>query len=319
MIFENILLEEIFGLIICIFLVEVYNETVMKIETEKKFAAGLSIFSNSVIIILKLIAGHISGSISIISEAIHSLSDFLASVLTFFSVMKSSEPADKTHPFGHGKYEDMSGFIEGGLIIFAAAFIVYEALKKIFNPATASVDTTIGLYVMGFSVVANFVVSTVLFKVAKKSESVSLYADAEHLRTDILSSVGVFLGLLLIKLTEIHLLDPIVAIIVALVIFRAGFSISKSTMNNLLDCSLPESDLKAIDDILDTFKAQGIVGYKDLRARRLGPQKSITLTLIFPKDMTIFNCHTICDSVERELKNRFGDVTSSIHLEPDKF
>ena len=127
MIFENILLEEIFGLIICIFLVEVYNETVMKIETEKKFAAGLSIFSNSVIIILKLIAGHISGSISIISEAIHSLSDFLASVLTFFSVMKSSEPADKTHPFGHGKYEDMSGFIEGGLIIFAAAFIVYEA------------------------------------------------------------------------------------------------------------------------------------------------------------------------------------------------
>ena len=158
-----------------------------------------------------------------------------------------------------------------------------------------------------------------VFSTALKSESVSLYADAEHLRTDILSSVGVFLGLLLIKLTGIHLLDPIVAIIVALVIFRAGFSISKSTMNNLLDCSLPESDLKAIDDILDTFKAQGIVGYKDLRARRLGPQKSITLTLIFPKDMTIFNCHTICDSVERELKNRLGDVTSSIHLEPDKF
>lgn len=99
-----------------------------------------------------------------------------------------------------------------------------------------------------------------------------MYADAEHLRTDILSSVGVFLGLLLIKLTEIHLLDPIVAIIVALVILEQVFNF-KSTMNNLLDCSLPESDLKAIDDILDTFKAQGIVGYKDLRARRLGPQK----------------------------------------------
>ena len=160
----------------------------MRIETEKKFAAGLSIFSNSVIIILKLIAGHISGSISIISEAIHSLSDFLASVLTFFSVMKSSEPADKKHPFGHGKYEDMSGFIEGGLIIFAAGFIVFEALKKIISPSTATVDTTLGLVVMGISVVANIIVSTVLFKVAKDSESVSLYADAEHLRTDILSS-----------------------------------------------------------------------------------------------------------------------------------
>lgn len=290
----------------------------MKIETQKKFAAGLSIFSNSVIIVLKLIAGHISGSISIISEAIHSLSDFLASVLTFFSVMKSSEPADKTHPFGHGKYEDMSGFIEGGLIIFAAGFIIYEAVKKILAPTSMDVDTTLGLYVMGISVVANIIVSSVLFRVAKTSDSISLYADAEHLRTDILSSLGVFLGLLLIKITGIHLLDPIIAIIVACIIFRAGFSISKSTMNNLLDCSLPESDLKTIDDILESSKTKGIVGYKDLRARRLGPQKSITLTLIFPKDMTIYNCHTICDSVEKELKKRLGDVVSSIHLEPSK-
>lgn len=289
----------------------------MRTETEKKFAAGLSIFSNSVIIILKLIAGHISGSISIISEAIHSLSDFLASVLTFFSVMKSSEPADKKHPFGHGKYEDMSGFIEGGLIIFAAGFIVFEALKKIISPSTATVDTTLGLVVMGISVVANIIVSTVLFKVAKDSESVSLYADAEHLRTDILSSLGVFIGLLLIKLTGIHLLDPIIAIIVAIIIFRAGLSISISTMNNLLDCSLPECDLHAICKILETFKSKGITGYKDLRARRLGPQKSIEVTLLFPKDMTICNCHTICDSIEKELKTELGDITSSIHLEPD--
>ena len=103
----------------------------MDITTEKKLAAGLSITSNAVIIILKFIAGIISGSISIISEAIHSMSDFLASVLTFFAVMKSSEPADKEHPFGHGKYEDMSGFIEGGLIIFAALYIIYEACKKV--------------------------------------------------------------------------------------------------------------------------------------------------------------------------------------------
>lgn len=290
----------------------------MNLIKEKKLAAGLSISSNAFIIILKFIAGSISGSISIISEAIHSLSDFLASVLTFFAVIKSSEPADKTHPFGHGKYEDMSGFIEGGLIIFAAGFIIYEAVKKILAPTSMDVDTTLGLYVMGISVVANIIVSSVLFKVAKTSDSISLYADAEHLRTDILSSLGVFLGLLLIKVTGIHLLDPIIAIIVACIIFRAGFSISKSTMNNLLDCSLPESDLKTIDDILESSKAQGIVGYKDLRARRLGPQKSITLTLIFPKDMTIYNCHTICDSVEKELKKKLGDVVSSIHLEPSK-
>lgn len=104
----------------------------MRIETEKKLAAGLSITSNAVIITLKLIAGAISGSISIISEAVHSLSDFLASVLTFFAVMRSSEPADKDHPFGHGRYEDMSGFIEGGLIVLLLVILFTKLLKSLF-------------------------------------------------------------------------------------------------------------------------------------------------------------------------------------------
>lgn len=289
----------------------------MNIDCQKKFAAGLSIFSNSVIIILKLVVGLYSGSISIISEAIHSMSDFLASVLTFFSVIKSAEPADKKHPFGHGKYEDMSGFIEGGLIIFASLFIIYEALKKIFLGTSADVDTTLGLYVMGISVISNIVVSTVLFRVAKRSDSVSLFADAEHLRTDVLSSLGVFVGLLVIKLTGIYILDPIIAIIVAVIIFEAGFSISKRTMDNLLDCSLPEEDINNICNILDGCKANGIIGFKDLKARRLGPQKSIEVTLIFPKDMTILNCHNICDQIEHKLSKNLGDVTSSIHLEPE--
>ena len=288
----------------------------MDIDFQKKFAAGLSIFSNSVIIILKLVVGLYSGSISIISEAIHSMSDFLASVLTFFSVIKSAEPADKKHPFGHGKYEDMSGFIEGGLIIFAAVFIIYEALKKIFSGNVSGMDSTLGLYVMGISVIANIVVSSILFKVAKKSDSVSLFADAEHLRTDILSSLGVFVGLLVIQVTGIKILDPIIAIVVALIIFEAGFSISKRTMDNLLDCSLPEEEMNNIQDILEKWKSHGIVDFKDLKARRLGPQKSIEVTLIFPKDMTILSCHNICDQIEHKLAEDLGDVTSSIHLEP---
>lgn len=289
----------------------------MNLDCQKKFAAGLSIFSNSVIIILKLVVGLYSGSISIISEAIHSMSDFLASILTFFSVIKSAEPADKKHPFGHGKYEDMSGFIEGGLIIFAAVFIIYEALKKIFFSQDSGVETTLGLYVMGFSVVANIIVSFILFRVAKKADSVSLFADAEHLRTDVLSSLGVFAGLLIIKLTGISILDPIIAIIVALIIFKAGFSISKRTMDNLLDCSLPEEDINNICEILNNCKSNGIIGFKDLKARRLGPQKSIEVTLIFPKDMTIYCCHAICDAIEHKLIQNLGDVTSSIHLEPE--
>ena len=146
----------------------------MEIVSQKKLAAGLSIASNGIIIILKFIAGTLSGSISIISEAIHSLSDFLASILTFFAVMRSSEPADDNHPFGHGKYEDMSGFIEGGLIIFAAFFIIYESIKKLVIGHSLEVETTLGIAVMLFAVVANYLVSGFLFHVAKKSNSVSL-------------------------------------------------------------------------------------------------------------------------------------------------
>lgn len=292
-------------------------EKKMNIVTEKKLAAGLSITSNAVIIILKLIAGVISGSISIISEAIHSLSDFLASVLTFFAVMKSSEPADREHPFGHGKYEDMSGFIEGGLIIFAAFYIMYEAGKKLCMNKPFEVDTTLGIAVMLFAVVANFVVSSILFKVAKKSNSISLFADGEHLRTDIYSSLGVMVGLILIKVTGIHILDPIIAILVALFILKAGFSISKETLNNLLDGSLPAEDLKSIEEIIHSYKSDYTLDFKNLKARRCGPSTDIELTMLFPKDMTIEQCHDICDEVEELIRQKLGHVTIMIHAEPE--
>ncbi len=289
----------------------------MLAENEKKFAAGLSIFSNATIILLKLIAGVISGSISIISEAIHSLSDFLASVLTFFAVMKSSEPADKEHPFGHGRYEDMSGFFEGGLIIFAAIFIMYEAGKKLILGYTMETESYLGIIVMGIAVIANFLVSSYLFHVAKKTNSISLYADGEHLRTDIWSSLGVLIGLILIKITGLLILDPIIAIIVALIILKTGISISKTTLNNLLDASLPNEDLDKIAKVINKFKTEGLCGYKDLKGRSVGPGKQIELTLLFPKNMTIENCHNICDKIETEIKQDLGSCNISIHAEPE--
>lgn len=289
----------------------------MDIITEKKLAAGLSISSNAVIIILKLIAGVISGSISIISEAIHSLSDFLASVLTFFAVMKSSEPADKCHPFGHGKYEDMSGFIEGGLIIFAAFYIIYEACRKLFFGVSDDMDTTLGIYVMLFAVVSNILVSTYLFYVAKKSNSVSLFADGEHLRTDVYSSLGVMAGLILIKVTGINILDPLIAILVALFIVKAGYSISKETLNNLLDGSLPAKDLKVIEDIINSYDNEKVKGYKNLKARRSGPSTDIEITIKFPNDMTIYDCHKICDEIEALIQSQLGASNITIHSEPE--
>ena len=286
----------------------------MRLETQKKFAAGLSITSNTFIIITKIIAGMISGSISIISEAIHSFSDFLASILTFFAVTRSAEPADKEHPFGHGKYEDMSGFIEGGLIIFAGLYIIYESSSKLISGYTMEADSMLGIYVMAFAVLANFLVSRYLFYVAKKSDSVSLRADAEHLQTDIFSSLGVLAGLVLIKLTGYTILDPIIAIIVAVIILKAGFSISKETLNNLLDGSISTEDIEKIETVLKNNTV--IKGYKNIKGRKSGQYKEIELTILFNPDMKISCCHNICDQIENDIKSALGNVTTTIHAEP---
>ena len=287
----------------------------MDINKQKKFAAGLSICSNAIIIMLKLIAGFLSGSISIISEAIHSLSDMLASVITFFSVVRSSEPADKNHPFGHGRYEDMSGFIEGLLIIFASVYIFIEAGKKVFFAAETEFEPMLGIYVMIFAVVANFFVSSYLFKIAKKSGSISLLADAEHLRTDIYSSFGVLLGLVLIKFTGIEILDPLIAFFVALFILKTGISITKTALNNLLDGSLPDSDVRLIQKVVNG--SDGVVSYKNIKSRRVGAYKDIEITLIFPSDMTILQCHDICDDIEAKLEHELGNTVVVLHAEPD--
>jgi len=283
---------------------------------EKKFAAGLSIVSNTIVILLKVFAGIVSGSISIISEAIHSMSDLLASFLAFFAVTRSSKPADAAHPYGHGKYEDMAGFIEGVLIIFAALFIIFESARKIITGHIHEIETTLGISIMVFSIVANYIVSKYLFHVAEKTDSVALNADGEHLRTDIWTSLGVLAGLVLIKVTGIMILDPIIAIMVAVIIFKVGFSISKNTLNNLLDSSLPQADIDAIAKIIENYECGHPISYKYLKSRRSGPFRDIEITILCPGQMTVKNCHKICDDLEALIREKFENVSVVIHIEP---
>ncbi len=288
----------------------------MQANTKKKFVAGLSITSNVILSVLKIITGILSGSLSIISEAIHSLSDFLASVLTFFSVMKSSQPADSDHPYGHGKYEDMAGFIEGILIILAALFIIWEASKKIIFGINMDTENNIGIAVMFLAVVLNIFVSSLLFRVAKETNSISLYADGQHLRTDVYSSLGVMLGLVLIKITGHSILDPVIAILVAVVIFRVGYSISKKAGNSLLDHSLPEENINNIKQIIKGCSANVTLKRNSIKARQVGPTKDIDLILQFNENTSICECHKICDEIENQIRTLYPNCSISIHAEP---
>lgn len=282
----------------------------------KQRAAGVSVVSNTVLIVLKLITGVVTGSFSVISEAIHSTSDLLASFIAFVAVKKASKPADKDHAFGHGKYEDFSGLIEGLLIILASVYILWEASMKVISGKYESVDVDIAIYVMLFSVFANIFVSAYLFKCAKKTGSIALYADAEHLRTDVYTAVGVMAGLALIKITNIHIIDPLIAIFVAVLIWEAGFKICKKTVADLLDASLSADEEAEILNTINTVKNAKMFKLCELKTRRSGVRKQIELKICVNGDMTVKESHEFCNEVEKALSDKIGNTDTIIHIEP---
>jgi len=215
----------------------------------KSGAAALSIASNSILIALKLAAGAITGSIAILTEAIHSLIDLVASVIAFVSVRKADEPADEEHPYGHEKVENLAATIEGILILVGAAVIVYEATHRLVIGSSVE-RLGIGIAVMGISVVANLVVSTILSRQARVSDSPALEGDAAHLRTDALTSMGVLVGLALVEITGAAAFDSITALIVAAAIVWAGLSIVRRSSGVLVDETLPGPEMDRIERAL---------------------------------------------------------------------
>ena len=288
----------------------------MNITSEKQFGAFLSICSNAFLIILKLAVGFLTGSLSIISEAMHSLSDIAASFMAFVMIKKSSKPADDDHPFGHGKYEELSGFLEGGLIFVIAIFIFYGSIKKFIHPQAQEFEPFWGIIVMTVSVVVNVFVSKYLFFIGKKTNSIAITADAEHLKTDVLSSLAVLVGLLMVKVTGLAVIDTIFAFIVGLIIAFTGTKVTFTAVKGLLDEALPQEDLEIIKRILDKHVNKDIVDVKFSKTRKSGSEKLIELVLTVHKDMTIGAGHEICNLLENEISAALNGASVFIHLEP---
>lgn len=285
-------------------------------QNKKTKVAFLSIISNTTLILLKIVAGILSGSVSIISEAIHSSMDLLASCIAFFSVSVSSIPADKKHPYGHGKIENISGVIEGILIFVAAGLIIKEAIHKLFYPTEISAFY-VAIAVMLISAIANIIVSRNLYKVAKEEDSIALEADALHLKTDVYTSLGVALGILLIKLTGIAILDPIVAILVAGLIIKEAWELCRHAFGPLIDSSLSEAEVEQVHFVIQAFKGD-VVDYTKLRARRSGHYKMIDFTLVVADDLSIVEAHEISELIEKELEATICNTNVTIHIEPKK-
>ncbi len=279
---------------------------------EKVRTARLSIISNSSLIVMKLLAGIFSGSVSIISEAIHSGMDLLASVIAFVSVKVSDTPPDKEHPYGHGKVENVSGVIEAVLIFIAAGWIIYKAVQKIIKPEPIG-NIEVGVAVMAVSGFVNYLVSARLYKVSKKTDSIALEADALHLKTDVYTSLGVSAGLLLIWITGWKFLDPLVAITVALLIVKESYSLLKEAYSPLLDSSLSKEENDIIGDVI-TRKG---FSFHNLRSRKSGQYRFADVHLEMPENMMLKDVHGICDEIEGEIKKKINHIEIQIHVEPN--
>lgn len=279
----------------------------------KVSTARLSIISNTSLIIMKLIVGLATGSVSIISEAIHSTMDLLAAIIAFFSVKVSDRPADEDHPYGHGKFENVSGVIEALLIFIASVWIIYEAVKKIMSPHEVG-SIGIGFIVMFISAGVNYFVSRKLYAVAKQEDSIALEADALHLKADVFTSLGVGVGLFLMWITKISILDPLVAIAVAIFILKESFELLKTAFSPLVDVSLSQNDI----DIIQSEIAKHSSVYCDLhnlRTRRSGNKKYVDMHIVMPSEMTIKEAHDLCDVIEVEIESKMKNTEVMIHIE----
>jgi cation diffusion facilitator family transporter len=282
----------------------------------KSGAAALSIASNATLIAIKLAAGAITGSIAIVTEAIHSLIDLVASVVAFVSVRKADEPADLDHPYGHEKVESLAATIEGILILVGAAIIVYEATRRLV--VGAKVETLgVGIAVMAFSMVANVVVSTVLSRRAKKYDSPALAGDAAHLRTDALTSAGVLVGLTVVQVTGISAFDSITALVVAAAIVTAGLRIVRRSSGILVDEALPGAEMDRIEAAIAAARTAEVAGYHKLRARRAGSRRYIDLHVQYRSGTSLERAHELAHEMRASIEAAVPGAEVLIHAEPE--
>jgi len=283
----------------------------------KTRAAGLSIASNAILIALKLAAGAITGSIAIITEAVHSSVDLIASVVAYVSVRKADEPPDADHPYGHAKIENLSAAIEGMLILVGAGIIVFESVRRLTHVAEVQ-SLGVGIAVIGFSAVANFGVSSYLYRQARLTDSPALEGDAAHLRTDAATSAGVLLALVLVDITGVTWLDPATALVVAVAIVFAGVRILARSSRVLVDEALPAAELEAVEEAFEAHGAVELEGFHKLRARRAGSRRYIDMHVQFADGTSLRRAHQLAHELQRDIRARLRGADVLIHLEPSQ-
>jgi cation diffusion facilitator family transporter len=285
-------------------------------QPSKTRAAVVSIASNSCLIALKLAAGLITGSVGLISDSVHSLMDLIASVIAFASVRKADAPADADHRFGHEKVEDLSAGAQALLLLIGAAFIAYEAIRRLIDGGTVS-QVGVGMAVAGGAAATNVVVSTYLARVGRATGSRALSANAADLRTDAFVSAGVLISLVLDAVTHLQFIDPVVGLLVAVAVSTTGVRILNEASRRLADEALPPDELLALQEVVNSFISHEVVGVHDVRARHVGSNHQADLHMQFADGTSLHRAHFLSHQLQAAVSRRLPGTTVLVHLEPE--
>lgn len=283
-------------------------------SAEKKRIALTSVIAAVFLTTFKLIIGLTTGSLGILSEALHSGLDLVAALITFLAVRFADLPADEEHHYGHGKIENYSALIETLLLLITCFWIIYEAISRLVT-GRVEIEVTIWSFVVIItSIIIDISRSRALYKVARKYNSQALEADALHFSTDIWSSVVVLIGLVGVSF-KFHYADPIAALIVAVIVLSVSYRLGKRSFDALIDRA-PKETTERIKSIVAGINE--VKNFHDLKVRESGPNKFLDINIHVENNLTISEAHKISDKVEEEIKKQISNIEITIHIEPDE-
>jgi cation diffusion facilitator family transporter len=277
-------------------------------------AAKLSLAVVIGLIVLKVVVGVITGSISIFAQATDSFLDLFAIGIVFFAVSVATRPADKEHPFGHGKVENIAAIVQAVLIFTAGGLIIYLAVRRIIFGTTLEL-TEAGIGVMVVSIIVSVFLSRFLLKVSRATDSIALEASARNIAADVYSAAGVLVGLVAIRFTGLNILDPIIALLVALFILKVAYDVLRRSFGGLVDVKLPEAEENAIRLAILEHVGE-LVEFHQLRTRKAGSQRYIDLHVVMPRNISLEEAHRMCDHLEQDIGTRLHRASVTIHVEP---
>jgi cation diffusion facilitator family transporter len=266
------------------------------------------------LIILKVVVGWLTGSISVLAQAADSLLDLFAAIITFSAIRIAAKPADAEHPYGHGKVEDIAGAGQGILILIAGGLIIYAAISRIIEGSHVELAGA-GVAVMAVSIVASIFLSRHLLRVSRRTGSVALEANARNIATDVYSASAVLVGLAIVQFTGLSIIDSAIAIGVAIYILKVAVDTIRKPISGLLDEKLPPSQETVIEDSIRKHSSE-VYGFHALRTRRAGSQSYIDLHLVMAGNLSLEQAHRICDRIENEIQSTLHEASVTIHCEP---